>query len=133
MPFRTRKQLEIRSIENDMKQPPSLWAVPIAVDTRIVCLVVVETPKGKSPEAIEFGKSYAANRINAAIHHLNWPNQEEWKKLRYLSFVEPVVDLMLYYDSSGKWHWLNLLGTVEGQAMELSPQEVKNLLSSLIK
>lgn len=129
-PLRSKDQLKKTKIEKSLEEKPISWLVPVAVDQRIVAVVVVDTVQGKEPTPVEFGKTYTANRLDAGIKALGWPTKEKWHDLRYLSFVSPNYDLLLCRKERS-WVWLNLRGTLEGTAHKMSLGEINVLLEQL--
>lgn len=130
-PSREREKLKREYIEKQLEKPPPSWLIPVAVEQRIVCLIMVDAPTGKQPEAVEFGKTFAANRLDAAIRTLKLPGEAEWRQLRFLSFVEPPVDILISGDQNGNLRWFNLLGTSEPEVSELRPEDISNVLNDL--
>lgn len=110
-----------------------MWIVPIAVARRIACVVVIQESAGKGLEAIEFGKIFLANRIGAAIKLLEGTESRSGGQFRLLSFFDPTVDLFLQKTNEGRWRWINLQGTVEAHATEMSAPEIENFLAEVRK
>ena len=129
-PLRSKDQLKKAKIEKALEEKAISWLVPVVVDQRIVAVVVVDTVQGKEPTPVEFGKTYTANRLDAGIRALGWPTKEKWHDLRYLSFVSPNYDLLLYRKERS-WVWLNLRGTLDGTAHKMSLGEIEALLEQL--
>lgn len=115
-------------IESKLDEPALSWLVPVAVEERIVGLIVVDTPPGDAPEVVELGKSFAANRLRTGIRQ---SAGVAWRDLRFLSFAGPNTDLLLSRQASGSWRWLNLEGTYEGTATELEDRRITELVESL--
>lgn len=129
IPFVTpRRDSSREQVESELHARPVTWMVPVAVDRRVACLVMVEDPEGEAPRAVELGKTFAANRLDAALRWLGWPPEERWRDLRFLSFVSPNLDLLLIEEPGGSWRWLNLHGTVEPEAVEIEDEEIADLL-----
>jgi len=118
-------------IESQLDEPALSWLVPVAVDRKIVCMIVVDTPVGGQPQAVEFGKSFAANRLSAGLRLLGGADHVAWRELRFLSYLGPNVDLLLLREASGTWRWLNLEGTFEGSATEIGELGISELIEML--
>lgn len=118
-------------IESVLDEPATSWLVPVSVNRGIVCLIVVDAPRGGPLEAVEFGKSFSANRLSAGLRLLGGAESVAWGELRFLSFVGPNVDLLLLREAPGTWRWLRLEGTYEATAAELAEPGVSELLATL--
>jgi hypothetical protein len=119
------------SIEANLDELPTSWLVPVRIDDRIACVIVVDTIPGRPPEATEYGKTYTANRLTAGLRRLGWPNHIDWRNLRFLSFVDPNTDLLLHRTSARGWTWVNLAGTTAAEAVILTPEQLSSLLQLL--
>lgn len=131
-PPRARDKLIRQEIESAVEGRPLTWIVPVALNGQIRCLLIIDALDGHLPEVVEFGKTFAANRLNAGIRALDLYGKD-WGGLRFLSFVDPTVDLLLFRNVNKTWKWLRLLGTEEGRAIELGHNEITPLLASLVR
>lgn len=114
-------------VEAALESPPDAWLVPVAAGGEVVCLVTVETRPGRPPEAIEFGKTWAAQRLGAGLQAARGMDD-----LRFLVFVNPNVDLLLVRRPDGHgWRWLNLLGANVGAAHPLESRQIDELLKKI--
>lgn len=130
-PARDASSLQRGALEGPITKGPAKWVFPVAVADRIVCLVVVRDEPGQKPVATEFGKTYAANRLNAAYRLLGWSLDEGDKEARLISFFNPVYELLLARVSGLDWTWVNLSGTTVPDAAALTDEDIDRILSSL--
>jgi hypothetical protein len=133
MPSRSEGDLERNRIEETLDELPLMWLVPVTDGTRIVSLIVVDTLENKPPKAVEFGKSFAANRLDAGIRALKELSTEQWRNLRVLRFFNPNIDLLIFRNRDGVWRWFNLTGTYKGKAIELDADSITGILNKLRK
>lgn len=119
------------AVEQILIQRPVSWLVPVIVDKRVVSVMKVDYMEGREPSATGFGMMYTANRLNAGLSLLGQLSESDRKNLIYLSFVEPVTDILLLRISDNSWKWLNLIGTTDAQASMLSDVEIASLLRVL--
>jgi len=133
MPSRLENNLDRNRIEETLDQLPLTWLVPVTNGSRILSLITVETQEGKPPKAVEFGKSFTANRLDAGIRALKELSIEQWRNLRFLGFVSPTIDLLLFRNEDGVWRWFNLTGTYEGKTTELDANSITRILNELRK
>ena len=131
MPPRDRGPLNRRSIENDLDRAPVMWLVPVRVGQRIVALVTVESPPGEKPRAIEYGKPWAASRLDAGIRAAGSPLPALWTGFRFVAFASPRVDLLVFRGADRTWNWWRLTGTEPGSASRLSPADLSSLLAEI--
>jgi hypothetical protein len=130
IPLRTpARTLSRQELEATLHQPSPLWIVPIAVGSRIACLMILDTNSGR-PQVAEFGKTFAAQRLDAAIRLLA-PARVDLSRAVMLSYVSPVTDLLLVDTGAGRWRWFNLTGTTDAKASEMTPDDVTQQLERL--
>lgn len=129
-PRRSPDALTRREIEALLDSPPDTWLVPVEVGEHIVALVTVDVGPGRPPEAIEFGKPWAASRLDAGVRLLKERGAPRWEDLRFLGFHSPNVDLLLLR-SGRNWEWLELGGTTAGEALRMSPARIEELLAKI--
>lgn len=118
-------------IEKSLGERPITWIVPIGVGERIACLIHVDSIDGKQPKAVMFGDNYRAKRLESGLRLLGWPNVNSWQSLRFLSFYEPTVDLLLVQESDSQWKWFNLKGTLNATPISLHANEIDELLDMI--
>ena len=125
-----RARLTRKQIEGGLDQPPATWIVPVSVNSRVVCLVTVEDANGKT-RAVEYGKAWAANRLDAGIRALGSPPPERWSELRFVSFASPNVDLLLFRNTDSRWSWWRLEGTESATTTRFTPHDIDMLLENI--
>lgn len=119
-------------VEASLDRMPSTWIVPISVDGRIVILVGVDAPRGEELKVVAYGKTFAANRLEAGIRALGSPPIKEWSNLRLVSFPVPTLDLLVLRSTSAMWTWWRLTGTEQGVAERLSVNEVQTTFDRIV-
>ena len=132
-PSRRSEDLNREKVEAVLSDLPALWLVPVELGGRVVCLVVMDTSDGGAPAPVEFGKSFAAARLDAGLRALGTSGSTRAEDLRFLSFVGPPMDLLLHRQPNGKWRWINLLGIGAPRAEVLDRDGVSAVLDELKK
>ena len=125
------RKLALRELETFLAEAPGVWLVPAAVGTRVVCLVSVNAAPGERVEAVEFGKTWAANRLDAGIRAAGSPPQEQWSGFRIVTFVSPRIELLAFRGGDRKWKWWRLTGAEQASASPLSNRELTALLAGM--
>lgn len=128
MPVRKVDLLNRGYVEKSLGERPITWIIPISVGGRIACLIHIDSINGKKPEAVMFGDNYRAKRLESGLRLFGWPHFSRWQDLRFLSFYEPTVDLLLVQEGSDQWRWLNLKGTLNATPIPLDANGVGELL-----
>ena len=132
-PVRGTKALTKLSVEETTWAMQRKWIAPVTVGERIVCMVVVNHEEGKEPIAAEFGKTYAANRLDAGYRLLGWPRKSTITEMRLISFFSPVYEILLGKDANKGWIWVNLTGTTNADAQIMSKEDIHRILENLNK
>ena len=128
VPVRKAALLNRIHVEKSLAERPITWIIPISVGERIACLIHIDSIDGKKPEAVMFGDNYRAKRLESGLRLFGWPNFSRWQDLRFLSFYEPTVDLLLVQEGSGQWSWLNLKGTLNANPIPLDANGIDELI-----
>ncbi len=132
-PNRDAKRLNLNDIEKSLDEQPVFWFVPIAVNDHIACLIHIHSDEGNQLKAVMFGDNYRANRIESGLRLLGWPKFNGWQNLRFLSFYEPTIDLLLNQEKKEQWKWINLRGTSSVSPIFLKEDEISQLLNIIKK
>lgn len=130
-PIRKPESLERSWIEDATSVAPHKWIVPVAVGERIVCLVVIDRKEKGELVASEFGKTYAANRLDAGYRLLGWPSKSIPADMRFISFFDPVYELLLAKAADEGWVWINLTGTTSASAQIMNSADIQKVLGTL--
>jgi hypothetical protein len=119
-------------IEALVESPSSTWLVPVAVEGRVVALVTLETRAGREPEVTEFGKAWAANRLEAGLERLEKQGKRRGEELRFVAFFSPTMDVLLARRRGDRrWSWLELSGTTSGKAEVLDAAAIETRLARI--
>ena len=132
IPDRARDALTRERIEVLVERPASTWLVPVAVDGRVVALVTMQAQAHQEPQAIEFGKAWAANRLEAGLRRLEEDGRRRGAEFRFIAFFSPNMDVLLVRPQGDRgWMWLELSGTTAGRADVLDPAQIETHLARM--
>jgi hypothetical protein len=132
VPDRSGDALTRGQIETLVESPSSTWLVPVAVEGRVVALVTMGTQASQEPEAIEFGKPWAANRLEAGFRRLEKDGRRRGADVRFIAFFSPNMDVLLVRPKGDRgWLWLELSGTAAGNAEVLDAAEIETRLARI--
>lgn len=111
--------------------PVPLWMVPVAVDGSAVCALIVASERDHPVRVTEFGRPFAARRLQAGLTALGLSAPDTWPPLHLVSFVAPTIDVLLAQAPDGTWRWVNLTGTTTPTAAVLDTAGVEALIDRL--
>lgn len=133
MPSHTPGEVLDRSVvESMLNRAPTEWVVPVAVDGRIACLLVLMQQRKGEWTVTSFGSAMRATRLQEGVQALGGLGSAPLERLHLVVFYEPTREFLLApKPADHAWDWYGIDAASAKALSAMSDQEVAASLTQI--